>query len=1241
MGWFAGSLGDVPAVDGPKAPVVATGAGSPYDATYDTASGAPMFSRDIASTFLVVLVAVTTAGCDSDTRPGWLGRPKPVRVTHEEAMRPLAELHAHFPGPMSYFPRLEIQRTRAALGGAAPPGAPQLISGALSDPCQVPTGGNQRVLVLPVVTSDFTAPPSSQDNKAKISDFLFGNPAGRRTLTNYYTQASRGAASPLVLSGDVGVVGNAADTLGWRSIAHSLIEENKTNGSEFMSGQDPLVTKALAAFDADIDGSLYDNNDNGAGGTGDGCIDWLIVMHSGPDQAITRDPKDVWSHFEYYPNGQRPTLAGKTVWGVMVVSAWSPIGIYAHEFGHALGLPDLYSYGPPNKSIVGNWSLMDLGTWTGPAGHRGEYPVGLDPFSAVALGWASAQMVSTSQDDVDVLSPTGSSPTVKVVPLPDTGTPPSAHYLMVESRFNAAGRGHSGSCATSPGFFIDDCLDSSGVLVWEVDEGGANVFGALRQAVTLADAYPSEGVRGISAEGLLADAPFLPGLLPDDQPNLGASSRFMSRGLRLDVKKAVPDGFRTSLMIDPTPRAELRAKWIRVTPDPHADGGDMTVSVEINNAGAVTATDVKVKLAPLADYPRAWVPAGPRTVGSGMLAPGESATVTWTMTALAPGHLDLHATVESTNAADVILRDKAYVAGKVSQFNVAQTLAMGTYASAYVRDAWDLELANCVINYFPPGPLPYRTVAEVRAGCSGQNPDPACSACRIFDREHSTSPVAAELDNPSFCWDSGGGLRPCKGEVTKVWIRDFVGDSRKEVLVAYRDLTESNRQSAHCATTPRPPDCNDIQGPSAYSATYARGVEYSGLVMFRWNPSQQQLEKVWDLSATGLFDYAGSPGSPYTGANSTYPGYQPWVCQGQSRISANVIELGNGVPVIFASGFCGSPNSYMLYRHDNVSDRLDLHAYGTYSGFYDPPLPFGAQDILAHGNGFDRTGGSNNNPGLIFNRTFVDPPYTFLQTPQFLGIDLSGPKPAFPAGRYVATHVPATDNMFLAPYQAFFGPGTGLVEFDTSRFVSAAPQAFLDDVNGDGLPDFVLADGNGHNTGRLMVFDWGASNTARLKVIRNQFGNVTTSLTPFDWDGDGRKEIVATTALENGIRVYKHVPGTGEYAEIFQDSFGGYTGSGFNPNIAVADVDGNGTPDVVLGQGGHCTVPTVGKGVYVYGFGMVMDDNVLPGMGIWSVAADDLDGDGKAEIVAGSQNGNLYVLKHSQVTAQPPAGGAL
>ena len=56
----------------------------------------------------------------------------------------------------------------------------------------------------------------------------------------------------------------------------------------------------------------------------------------------------------------------------------STIGVFAHEFGHALGLPDLYDTDYTSEG-VGNWSLMAGGSWNYSGGNGGNRPAHLDP----------------------------------------------------------------------------------------------------------------------------------------------------------------------------------------------------------------------------------------------------------------------------------------------------------------------------------------------------------------------------------------------------------------------------------------------------------------------------------------------------------------------------------------------------------------------------------------------------------------------------------------------------------------------------------------------------------------------------------------------------------------------------------------------------------------------------------------------------------------------------------------------
>ncbi|MBN1163525.1 MAG: T9SS type A sorting domain-containing protein [Candidatus Krumholzibacteriota bacterium] len=81
--------------------------------------------------------------------------------------------------------------------------------------------------------------------------------------------------------------------------------------------------------------------------------------------------------------------------------------VYAHEFGHALGLPDLYDI-YNNMPIVGGWDNMDSGGQLGaylydPVSEKQYYsegfiPGGLSAWSRYLLGWVEVDTVRTYED---------------------------------------------------------------------------------------------------------------------------------------------------------------------------------------------------------------------------------------------------------------------------------------------------------------------------------------------------------------------------------------------------------------------------------------------------------------------------------------------------------------------------------------------------------------------------------------------------------------------------------------------------------------------------------------------------------------------------------------------------------------------------------------------------------------------------------------------------------------------------
>ncbi|WP_102026495.1 immune inhibitor A domain-containing protein [Salirhabdus sp. Marseille-P4669] len=159
-----------------------------------------------------------------------------------------------------------------------------------------------------------------------------------------------------------------------------------------------LIKEALiqAAQDPDINLAEYDQLDpmdiNGDGNIlePDGIIDNLMVVHAGIGEEAgggSLGGDAIWSHKSSIFTQEGTELKPWVIPGTdlsasnyMIMPEDGAAGVFAHEYGHGLGLPDEYdSQYTALGSTTGNWSIMSGGSWNGIV--PGTEPVG---FSAYA-----------------------------------------------------------------------------------------------------------------------------------------------------------------------------------------------------------------------------------------------------------------------------------------------------------------------------------------------------------------------------------------------------------------------------------------------------------------------------------------------------------------------------------------------------------------------------------------------------------------------------------------------------------------------------------------------------------------------------------------------------------------------------------------------------------------------------------------------------------------------------------------
>jgi subtilisin family serine protease len=186
------------------------------------------------------------------------------------------------------------------------------------------------------------------------------------------------------------------------------------------------------------------------------------------------------------------------------------------------------------------------------------------------------------------------------------------------------------------------------------------------------------------------------------------------------------------------------------------------------------------------------------------------------------------------------------------------------------------------------------------------------------------------------------------------------------------------------------------------------------------------------------------------------------------------------------------------------------------------------------------------------------------------------------------------------------------------------------DINGDGKDEVLFTCWYYYRTSRLLCLDgngnelWSFYSNDWFSIPYPDSGDSVPSPAVADLDGDGRPEVLFTTARGHGWRGIL-IPGGDLYCinnegkEIWHTAVGGDADS----IPTIADLNNDGTPEILIAVG----LPE-------YGYGLYCLDNI--GRIIWKYntskdvdstpAVADLDGDGNLEIVIDCNDGNIYCI---------------
>lgn len=320
-----------------------------------------------------------------------------------------------------------------------------------------PPLGEKRAVVLLVDFNDnqYTYPSREFDS------LIYGE--NQHSLRDYYTEVSYGKFT----------ISKQSTIAGWYRAPENY---SYYVGSEYgLSDPYPynaqgLVVAACSLADPYVNFADFDEDANDT-------VDAIFVVHAGPGAEETGYEYYIWSHqWQLSNTGSGCPGAYLTDDGVYVdhysmeperfetETGRITVGVFAHEFGHVLGLPDLYDRDGSTYGI-GIFCLMAAGSW-GQENTKdlpGSSPSHLCAWSKYQLGFISPTGVDrvgiSQREDESVAAAATNAVAYRL--LEDPGGPDwnwlggSGEYFLVENRFRTG---------------FDKSLPGDGLLILHIDD---------------------------------------------------------------------------------------------------------------------------------------------------------------------------------------------------------------------------------------------------------------------------------------------------------------------------------------------------------------------------------------------------------------------------------------------------------------------------------------------------------------------------------------------------------------------------------------------------------------------------------------------------------------------------------------------------------------------------------------------------------------------------------------------------
>lgn len=355
-------------------------------------------------------------------------------------------------------------------------------------------GSSYRLAILGIEYQDVKHNPKITDKDWEESMFSLGTYSGKSatsekvygSMNDYYKELSYGKFQ---------VEGKF---IGWVEASKKRLDYSSGSGTSAKE-KTSLLTESLELYVKKNGKDALKNYDG------------IFFLYAGGRVETTRGGL-------YWPHRANVNYGGKS-WPYFIVqeggNRMTDISVFCHEFGHMLGLPDLYAR-PEMPGSEGVWQWCAMSNQIG-----GGRPQHFCAWSKEQLGWIKPTIIDPRIKQKLILAPIEDDPTqcYKIMLRPD-----GSEYYLLENRRRIG---------------WDSQLPAEGLLVWRVFAG----IRGQQQPVYLEESHGIEGARGPSSFPTSVPFPsdsnnsFTPYTTPSSKSQLGGGLPVWITSIR-----KLPDG---------------------------------------------------------------------------------------------------------------------------------------------------------------------------------------------------------------------------------------------------------------------------------------------------------------------------------------------------------------------------------------------------------------------------------------------------------------------------------------------------------------------------------------------------------------------------------------------------------------------------------------------------------------------------------------------------------------------------